>query len=180
MILNERFEELNRQVSHHQSQRSFLEKNISKWESLIVSNNLKVEGLKNQIILQQDAVQKFKEMIDLLSKEQIYKIQELVTNALQAIFFDRDYSLDIVFGERGTERTVEFDLVEKKVINGEEVELRTLFEDGIGGGVMVVVGFFLQAFFLIYFGLARVIFVTSLFLSYQTLICQISWSSLKH
>ena len=108
----------------------------------IVDSDVKIADLGKSIINQQKGMSTYKEILDVMSKEQIIKIQSLVTLALQNIFTDRDYSLDIVFGERGVDRTVELVLVEKKEVSTSEginrIELRTSFEDGIGGGVMVV------------------------------------------
>ena len=115
MSVLERYENTNRKAAHFQSQRALLGQNLEKWNVKVVENGKKADLLREQISTQQEVISKFKEMIDLLSKEQIYKIQELVTDALQTIFYDRDYSLDIVFGDRGTERTVEFVLVERKI-----------------------------------------------------------------
>ena len=162
MSLKERFQSLNQRYSIVQSRELFIKGSIESILSDTKRYKKNIEELTEEIAVQQETVTSYKEVLDILSKEQIIKIQSLVTVALHTIFHDRDYSLDIVFGERGLERTVELVLVEKRRFEtsaGEEdVELRTPFEDGIGGGVMVVVGFLLQVYFIVYFDLEKVMF----------------------
>ena len=158
----DRLSSLNQRTVVQQSYRSMYAKQEEDLNNQIVDSDVKIADLSKSIINQQKGMSTYKEILDVMSKEQIIKIQSLVTLALQNIFTDRDYSLDIVFGERGVDRTVELVLVEKKEVSTSEgtnrIELRTSFEDGIGGGVMVVVGFLLQVYFIIYFDLEEVIF----------------------
>lgn len=158
MTIQSLFENLNQRYSFLQSEQRFYQNSETELTNQIEESTKSLKGLTTQAEIQKEAISGYKDLLDVISKEQIVSICNLVTKALQAIFEDRDYSLDIVFGERGTERVCELVLVENKQTDEGVIELRTSFEDGIGGGVMVVVGFLLQVYFVLYFDLAHVIF----------------------
>lgn len=81
------------------------------------------------------------------------RLEGLLTKGLQTIFFDRDYSIDIVVADRGKDKTAEFFLIEKKA---SEV-LRTEMRDSIGGGVQSISGLILQVFFIIHYRMRRIL-----------------------
>ena len=116
----DRLSSLNQRTVVQQSYRSMYAKQEEDLNNQIVDSDVKIADLGKSIINQQKGMSTYKEILDVMSKEQIIKIQSLVTLALQNIFTDRDYSLDIVFGERGVDRTVELVLVEKKEVSTSE------------------------------------------------------------
>ena len=94
-----------------------------------------------------------------MSSEHIERVVNLLTYALQTVFFDKEYSVELLMGDKRNAKTAEFYLVE----NRDKQVVRTEFEDGIGGGIQVVVGFVLQVFYIEYFGLSPIMFLDESF-----------------
>ena len=89
-----------------------------------------------------------------MSQEHIERIVDLLSYALQTIFFDREYSVEVVMGDKRNSKTAEFYLVDK---TDDEV-IRSPFEDSIGGGILAIVGFVLQVYYLGYLKQANIMF----------------------
>lgn len=121
----------------------------------------KEELQKNQqsSLIQDSAIQTLKEIVDRMSSEHIERVVNLLTYALQTVFFDKEYSVELLMGDKRNAKTAEFYLVE----NRDKQVVRTEFEDGIGGGIQVVVGFVLQVFYIEYFGLSPIMFLDESF-----------------
>ena len=109
---------------------------------------------KEEHALQSTSIEVLKEIIDQMSREHIEKVQSLVTFALQTIFYDRDYALEIEVEDKRNNKSAEFYLVEQRP----DGALKASFNDSIGGGILSVVGFVLQVFYISYFKLRPIIF----------------------
>lgn len=123
-----------------------------------------LEELNQNYKVQDNAVEIMKEIVDRMSRGHIEKVEELVTFGLQTIFYDRNYALDINVEEKRNNKAAEFYLIEKK---GDSI-IKTSFEESIGGGVRVIVGFLLQVFYIRYFDLAPIVFVDESFSQLST------------
>ena len=98
-----------------------LKESISETEVQIKDVVSSISSIDESILVQSKVVVLFKELIDLFSREQIVRIQDLVTYALKTIFYDRDYRLEIEFGEyRGVNKTVSFYLIETVQVSESE------------------------------------------------------------
>lgn len=115
------------------------------------------EDLETQIksnSIQSLSIDTFKEMLDSMSQEHINRIQDLITNALQTIFYDCNYKVEILMGDKRNAKTAEFYLISE--VNGDII--KSSFNDSIGGGIMAVVGFVLQVYYLGYLNRAPILF----------------------
>lgn len=119
-----------------------------------IVTNLKTE--KESVLVQETSIQILKEVIDRISQEHIGRIVDLLTYALQTIFYDMDYSVEVVMGDKRNNKTAEFYLVDK---TDPKKIIRSSFVDGTGGGVLAVIGFVLQVYYIGYLNQAPIMFV---------------------
>lgn len=117
-----------------------------------ISDNLKKE--KESSVIQNASIDILKTIIDRMSEEHIERIVDLLTYALQTIFFDRAYTVEIQVGDKRNSKVAELVLVEEK----DGTKIRSPFDGGIGGGVLAVVGFILQVYYLGYLNQASIMF----------------------
>lgn len=123
-----------------------------------------LEDLRESRETQAEAIELLKELIDEMSKEHIYQIEDMLTFGLQTIFYDEDYSVKIRVEEKNNYSSADMYLLKRE----EDTVIETKFNGGIGnarvgGGVRVVVGFMLQTFYIKYFDLNRIIFMDEAF-----------------
>lgn len=114
---------------------------------------LKAERESQQ--LQVSSIDVLKEIVDAMSQEHVQRIVELLTYGLQTIFFDKNYSVEVVVSDKRNTKTAEFQLVERT----EDEVIRSPFNDGIGGGVLAIVGFILQVYYIGMLDLPPILFV---------------------
>ena len=79
--------------------------------------------------IQLAAIDVHAQIVDKLSHQHVDRIVDLVTYALQTIFYDKQYSVEIVLSDKRNVKTAEFLLVEK--LNDGTI-LKSSFDDGIG------------------------------------------------
>jgi hypothetical protein len=118
----------------------------------IVSEKLVKE--KELMVVQECAINVIKEIIDKLSQEYLTKVADLLTYSLQTIFYDRNYFVEVQVGDKRNAKTVEFFLVEET----ESEIIRSPFNGGIGGGILAVVGFVLQVYYLGFMNQSSILF----------------------
>lgn len=128
-------------------------------EDKLKSKEKKIEKLNFNIEIQEKATELLKELIDEMSKEHIERVEDMLTYGLQTIFYDRNYAIKIKIEDKRNYKVADFYLLEER----EGYVRETEFEDSIGGGVRVVVGFILQVFYIQYFNLKRIIFLDEAF-----------------
>lgn len=114
------------------------------------SNQLKIA--KEDKLIQEAAMKILKEVIDDLSKEFINSIVELLTYALQTIFFDEDYSIEIEIKETKLGNNANFILVDNKTGIRSDI-------NNTGGGIRAVLGFTLQVFCIMTYKRNRILFM---------------------
>ena len=112
------------------------------------------------LLIQETSIKLIKEIIDALSQEHIQRICDLITYGLKTIFYDRDYQIEVLLGDKRSNKTAELFLVEDKTNpDGTHEIIRSSFNDSIGGGVIAVVGVILQVFYLGYLNQAPILFM---------------------
>ena len=116
----------------------------------------KLMQAKEKTLIQEASIKVLREIIDIMSKEFIDSIVDMLTYALQTIFYDRDYSIKIVLRELRNAKQADIILVEKKD-DGSIIE--SPIPDNWGGGITAVLGLVLQIYFIQYFKLNKVLFI---------------------
>jgi len=119
-----------------------------------------IASLNEDMQIQDSSLVIMKEIIDKISEEHINRVVEMLRFAMQTIFYDKNYSIDIELGDKRTNKQAEFWLIETRP-DGEVI--RASFDDGIGGGILAVVGFVLQIFYIGYFKQSKVLFCDEAF-----------------
>lgn len=109
---------------------------------------------KESALIQESSINVLKEIVDKLSQEHIERIVDLLSYSLQTIYFDKNYTVEVVMGDKRNNKTAEFFLIEK---TDTEV-IRSSFNDSIGGGILAVVGFILQVYYLGVLNQANIMF----------------------
>lgn len=141
-----------------QSKRSALEAKLQ-----IQDIKDKISKGESSILIQESSISIIKELIDRLSEEHISKITSLITYSLQTIFYDKDYKLEVCMGDKRNSKTAEFFLVENKKVNNVIKSVKSSFTDSIGGGILSVVGFVLQVYYIGYLNQANILFLDESF-----------------
>ena len=152
--LASRYEDLRIKAIRVDSDLRSLETSLRQFQSYKKQKRSEIVGLREEYKLQEKSIIIMKELIDKLSQQHVKKLVDILSFALKTIFYDKNYSVELKIENKRDSKSAQFFLVEKI---GEEV-LRYDFEDGIGGGILAVVGFVLQVFYLGYFKLAKIIF----------------------
>lgn len=152
--LTYRYEELKVKSIRLDSDLKSLETILKQFQSHKKQKESEIVILREEYKLQEKSIIVMKELIDKLSQQHIKKLVDLLSFALKTIFYDKNYSVELKVENKRDYKAAQFFLVEKI---GEEV-LKYDFEDGIGGGILAIVGFVLQVFYLGYFKLAKIIF----------------------
>lgn len=114
-----------------------------------------LEKEKESLMIQGNAIDVLKEIVDKMSQQHIERIVELLTYALNTIFYDKDYSVEVILGDKRNAKTAEFQLVERT----EDQVIRSSFDEGIGGGIIAIVGCVLQVYYIGMLKLAPIIFI---------------------
>ena len=111
--------------------------------------NLTGEELKHLIKKEKNyeyAVDLMKKIIEGMSKSQINHLENLINSALETIFFDRQYSVELVITE--LRNTNNLQIILNEVLDDGSV-IKTKLDDN-GFGVKSVIGFILQVYFILY------------------------------
>lgn len=149
-----RYEDLRTKAIGLDSDLKSLETSLKQFQSYRKQKESEIVTLREEYKLQEKSIIVMKELIDKLSQQHIKKLVDLLSFALKTIFYDKNYSVELKVENKRDSKSAQFFLVER--IGGEV--LRYDFEDGIGGGILAIVGFVLQVFYLGYFKLAKIIF----------------------
>lgn len=125
-------------------------------DKLKQKNNLieEMASKKSNQNLYEKSISYMKEIIDVLSKSHIEHLSVLLNSAVQTIFFDRNYSIELEISELRNNNNLTIYLLENK----DGSVLKTDIKDN-GFGVKTVVGFVLQIYFILYHNLSPVLFI---------------------
>ena len=129
-------------------------KNYKNTEVKYVETAEKLLKVKEQLLVQEASIKVLREIIDIMSKEFIDSIVDLLTFALQTIIYDKDYSVKILLKESRNSKQAEIILVSKQE-DGSIIE--SPIPDNCGGGTSAIVGLVLQIFFIQYFKLNKLL-----------------------
>lgn len=140
--------EVNTQIKQHYQTTVNLKKSYSDTVD-------EIKDVQKTAIILDSSVKVLKEILEKISEQYIEKIVNLVTYALNSIFYDKDYSVEIEVSDKRNSKTAELFLIERK----ENEVIRTSFNDSIGGGIVAVVGFVLQVYYIGYLNQSKIMFV---------------------
>lgn len=124
-------------------------------------NNLVIE-LKNTIKKEKTyeyAVDLMKKIVESMSTSQIKHLEDLINSALETIFFDRQYSVEMNITELRNTNNLQILLNE---VNDDGDMIKTKLTDN-GYGVKSIIGFILQIYFIIYHKEYPVLFLDEAF-----------------
>ena len=107
----------------------------------------------------EEAVDLMKKIVESMSTSQIEHLQKLINSALETIFFDRQYSVDLVVTELRNTNNLQILLSET---NEDGTVVKTKLVDN-GYGVKSIIGFILQVYFIIYHKEYPVLFLDEAF-----------------
>jgi hypothetical protein len=107
----------------------------------------------------EEAVDLMKRIVESMSTSQIEHLQNLINSALETIFFDRQYSVDLVVTELRNTNNLQIILSET---NEDGTVVKTKLADN-GYGVKSIIGFILQVYFIIYHKEYPVLFLDEAF-----------------
>lgn len=105
------------------------------------------------------AVDLMKKLAEGMSKSQISHLEVLINSALSTIFYDRQYSVELIITE--LRNTNNLQIILNEVIDDGSV-IKTKLEDN-GFGVKSVIGFILQVYFIIYYKQYPILFLDEAF-----------------
>lgn len=109
---------------------------------------------KEKLLVQEASIKVLREIIDIMSREFIDQIADLITYALQTIFHDKDYSIKILLKESRNTKQADIILVSTDE-DGNTIE--SPVPDNCGGGISAVIGLVMQIFFIQYNKLNKVL-----------------------
>ena len=107
----------------------------------------------------EEAVDLMKKIVESMSTGQIEHLQNLINSALETIFFDRQYSVDLVVTELRNTNNLQILLNE---VQEDGTVIKTKLVDN-GYGVKSIIGFILQVYFIIYHKEYPVLFLDEAF-----------------
>lgn len=111
---------------------------------------------KRSAELLEEVYAKAKDLAERMSRNAILDVENLVNSALESVFQDRNYKIEIDVSDKRSSKAAEIYLVE----NIDGVDYRTPVKSSrLSGGVISVIGFVLQVYFICLFGAAPILFV---------------------
>lgn len=105
------------------------------------------------------AVELMKKLVEGMSRGQINHLESLINSALSTIFFDRQYTVELVVTE--LRNTNNLQIILNEVLDDGSV-IKTKLEDN-GYGVKSIIGFILQVYFIIYYKQYPILFLDEAF-----------------
>ena len=123
------------------------------------NNQSSIRTLNNQIqdyISNRDLLENSKpyidDLIDKFSETALKRLEDLLSLGLSRIFQDRDYSVEIRVSEKRSAKCAELYLID----DGHAFLMR---DSCVAGGILVVVGFLIQVFYVANLDLAKILFL---------------------
>ena len=135
---------------------------IKQYEQAKLDREKLSDDLRNTIKKEktyEEAVDLMKKIVESMSTSQIEHLQKLINSALETIFFDRQYSVDLVVTELRNTNNLQILLSET---NEDGTVVKTKLVDN-GYGVKSIIGFILQVYFIIYHKEYPVLFLDEAF-----------------
>lgn len=140
------------------SKKSTLELLISQHEQSKKDKETESKNLKELISKEssyEKAVELMKKIIEGMSQSQINHLEALINSALETIFFDRQYFVELQVTELRNTNNLQILLNE---VNDEGQLIKTKLEDN-GFGVKSIIGFVLQVYYILYYKQFPILFM---------------------
>ena len=137
------------------SKKELSTKNLLNAQNLLNSKLEELKQVKENRLIQESSIKVLNNIIELMSKENIKQIVDIATYALQTIFTDKDYALELEIRELRSKNTCELYLIDS---TDKDNVIKAKLED-TGGGIKVVISFVLQIFYIMYYNLNRILFL---------------------
>lgn len=155
--LIERYENLNKISNKLIIEHETLKKTKENLENQYKELEEKLKNVTSDYTIQQLSINALKEIIDKISGDHIRNINDFLNDALSFIFYDRDYKAQFVTSSKRNTKALELVLIEHN--EGEE-DLKIPIDggEGVGGGILAVIGFILQVYYLNYYKQANIMF----------------------
>lgn len=131
--------------------------NQAKLDREKLSDDLK-ETIKKEKMYE-EAVELMKKIVEGMSSSQIKHLEDLINSALETIFFDRQYSVELNVTELRNTNNLQILLSE---VNDEGEVIKTKLDNN-GFGVKSIIGFILQVYFILYHHEYPVLFLDEAF-----------------
>lgn len=154
-----RFEELSPKILAYTQKGFSLEQRFLETKEKIEKSTATLHTLKDQMVLLSKAQSAILSLAESMADNHIERVQELVSFALKTVFFDRDYTFKIVVSDRGSAKQAEFFLIERI----DDLFIKSPLKDSVGGGVLSVIGFTLQVFYIQHLGASPTLFLDESF-----------------
>lgn len=129
-------------------------------ESILKSKKEQKEELLNKMDMSmhkqqvyESAISYTKELLDLMSRNQIKHLEDLLNSAVTTIFYNKDYKIELEISEYRNSNCLTIYLIETKE---DGTEIKTDIKDN-GFGIKTVVGFILQIYFILFNKLSPVL-----------------------
>lgn len=158
-VSTDEFESISPLILNYVQQGKILENKVVEIESKVNESTNLLLSYKERHLLLSKAQSVIQNLAEQLADNHIQRVQELVSYALQTVFYDRSYSFKIEVSDRGSAKQADLFLVED--INGDT--LQSPLRDSVGGGVLAIIGFTLQVFYIQYLGATRTLFLDESF-----------------
>ena len=107
----------------------------------------------------EEAVELMKKIVEGMSSSQIKHLEDLINSALETIFFDRQYSVELNVTELRNTNNLQILLSE---VNDDGEVIKTKLDNN-GFGVKSIIGFILQVYFILYHHEYPVLFLDEAF-----------------
>jgi DNA repair exonuclease SbcCD ATPase subunit len=133
---------------------------LSSMQEQLAGKETLLEEWKETFRVQMEAVEVLKNVVEKKSQDHLQQIKSLLSLALQTVFPDRKYGIEIEIDDKRGVNAASFFLIEQ-LADGSVV--RSPVDGGTGGSIRAVIGFVLQVFYIHYFKLAKVIFLDEAF-----------------
>lgn len=119
----------------------------------------KLKHIQHEMTTTEDALSVINSLMEKVANRHIEELENIVTQVLHTVFFDREYTFFIRVSDRGANKQAEMFL--REVRDGEIIE--TSLRDGVGGGIQAVIGFVIQVFYIQQLQAKKVLFLDESF-----------------
>ena len=160
MIDTKELKRLNGLMFQKSADISSTKKNVSDLSLKMQKNVKKQLQLQVQLDTTQESYDVLKAFIDDESEQFVNSLRDLITMGLRAIFYDRDYTCNIIISEERSSAEIRLRYTADTISeDGEPEEIDTVLKDGVGYGLSTAIGTLLQIYFINLYQNERILFV---------------------
>lgn len=140
---------VSQRLSESEYQCGFVTEELNKKVLQLAETSKVFDELSDRVVLDLEVVDVVKRLFDDLSDAGFRFLEDMVNQALAAVFVDEKYTFTIVVGSHGNDRKAEF-------------KLNDIPLDECGGGVRMLVSFIFRVYYIMRCDLRKVIFMDEL------------------